>query len=47
MFGYTADFALLAIGAFLGLPLLLVMGNGRRGARDPNDPTRATLVVAE
>ncbi len=47
MFGYTADFALLAIGAVLGLPLLLVMGNGRRGARDPNDPTEATLVVAE
>ncbi len=47
MFGYTADFALLAIGAALGLPLLLLMGSGRRGARDPNDSTTSTLVVAE
>jgi MFS transporter, DHA2 family, multidrug resistance protein len=31
MLGYTADFRLLALGAVLGLPLLLLMGRGPRG----------------
>ena len=47
MFGYTADFRLLAVGAVLGLPMLLLMGRGRRGGLDPNDPTARILVVAE
>ena len=47
MFGYTADFALLAIGAVLGFPLLLFMGSGRRGVRDPNDDATPILIVAE
>ena len=47
MFGYTTDFALLAIGAVLGLPILLLMGGRKRGARDPNDAAAQPLIIAE
>ena len=47
MFGYTADFGLLAIGAVLGLPLLLLMGGGKRNSQDQKDDATPPLMVAE
>jgi hypothetical protein len=47
MFGYTADFTLLALGAVLGLPMLLMMGGGKRNSQDQKDGATPTLMVAE
>jgi DHA2 family multidrug resistance protein len=42
MVGYTADFWLIAFGAVLGLPMLLLMGRGRR--RTPSDALPANVA---
>lgn len=41
MIGYSSDFWLIAFGAVLGLPMLLVMGAGKRKAAQPSEPSLA------
>ena len=47
MFGYTADFALLALGAVLGLPMLLLIGGRKRNSQDQKDEVTSTLMITE
>ena len=47
MIGYTADFWLLAVGALLGLPLLLLMGSGKRDDSSSSQEKVPRLIAIE
>ena len=47
MFGYTADFALLAAGAVLGFPILFLMGNRKQRMRSVQDESAAPMMIIE
>lgn len=47
MFGYTADFALLAAGALLGFPILFLMGNRKQRAGGAKEDEKPTMMVMD
>jgi MFS transporter, DHA2 family, multidrug resistance protein len=47
MFGYTADFALLAAGAVLGFPILFLMGNRKQRTTGSKAEETTPLMIVE